>query len=356
MASALISGYMDYSNNLHSDLWNSSISCNTLDYSAPNSMDKSDVYNVRPTPLARRHSSSVFGQSSNLPPMSTFNENVLFGPSPTLDTVCEEKFRSRAFSEGSSVMSHDSVQDHSATSRYKTELCRPFEENGKCKYGDKCQFAHGKHELRRMARHPKYKTELCRTYHTSGFCPYGPRCHFIHNQDDLNAIKEQDEAKRLGMQLTRHAAVQPRQTTYSRPRDLQLMAQNAGRSHVSTYSPTNGSPTLTSPSLFSLGEVISPISPLPSKPANIYTYNNSPTEGLRRSSFSENRQSTPPLTTFDVYAIQPEINADVSDDLVFDGQLTPPDSDRESITGSPKNGDAAIAQRLPIFRCLSQSD
>ncbi|KAG5265626.1 hypothetical protein AALO_G00244550 [Alosa alosa] len=70
------------------------------------------------------------------------------------------------------------------SSRYKTELCRPFEENGSCKYGDKCQFAHGAHELRSLSRHPKYKTELCRTFHTIGFCPYGPRCHFIHNAEE----------------------------------------------------------------------------------------------------------------------------------------------------------------------------
>ncbi|KAM7367494.1 hypothetical protein PAMP_013786 [Pampus punctatissimus] len=70
------------------------------------------------------------------------------------------------------------------SSRYKTELCRPFEENGTCKYGDKCQFAHGKHELRSLSRHPKYKTELCRTFHSTGYCPYGTRCHFIHNAKD----------------------------------------------------------------------------------------------------------------------------------------------------------------------------
>lgn len=58
---------------------------------------------------------------------------------------------------------------------YKTELCRPFEEAGECKYGDKCQFAHGFHELRNLQRHPKYKTELCRTFHSVGFCPYGAR-------------------------------------------------------------------------------------------------------------------------------------------------------------------------------------
>jgi tristetraprolin len=70
------------------------------------------------------------------------------------------------------------------TSRYKTELCRPFEEAGECKYGDKCQFAHGMHELRSLQRHPKYKTELCRTFHSVGFCPYGPRCHFVHNAEE----------------------------------------------------------------------------------------------------------------------------------------------------------------------------
>ncbi|KAK2170683.1 hypothetical protein LSH36_1g13005 [Paralvinella palmiformis] len=69
--------------------------------------------------------------------------------------------------------------------RYKTELCRQFQETGFCKYGSKCQFAHGHHEIRSTARHPKYKTELCRTYHTSGICPYGTRCHFIHDEDDL---------------------------------------------------------------------------------------------------------------------------------------------------------------------------
>lgn len=65
--------------------------------------------------------------------------------------------------------------------RYKTELCRTYEENGTCRYGDKCQFAHGAAELRTVSRHPKYKTDLCRTFHTTGFCPYGSRCHFIHS-------------------------------------------------------------------------------------------------------------------------------------------------------------------------------
>ncbi|CAL1570332.1 unnamed protein product [Knipowitschia caucasica] len=72
----------------------------------------------------------------------------------------------------------------SLSSRYKTELCRSFTENGLCKYGSKCQFAHGMDELRDLNRHPKYKTEPCRTFHTIGFCPYGIRCHFVHNNEE----------------------------------------------------------------------------------------------------------------------------------------------------------------------------
>jgi len=82
--------------------------------------------------------------------------------------------------------------------RYKTELCRSYEETGgSCRYGDKCQFAHGTSELRTIDRHPRYKTQLCRTFHTRGFCAYGPRCHFIHNVDELQrpaaGVKQVDE-------------------------------------------------------------------------------------------------------------------------------------------------------------------
>lgn len=105
----------------------------------------------------------------------------------------ENKFRDRAFSESGErgqqlqEMLQPKPGSQINSTRYKTELCRPFEENGSCKYGEKCQFAHGYHELRNLSRHPKYKTEPCRTFHTIGFCPYGPRCHFIHNVDERRA-------------------------------------------------------------------------------------------------------------------------------------------------------------------------
>ncbi|KAM9717844.1 cysteine three histidine 1 [Menidia menidia] len=67
------------------------------------------------------------------------------------------------------------------STRYKTELCTSYSATGFCKYAQRCQFAHGLHELRIPFRHPKYKTELCRSYHTTGYCYYGSRCLFVHD-------------------------------------------------------------------------------------------------------------------------------------------------------------------------------
>lgn len=75
-----------------------------------------------------------------------------------------------------------------ANPRFKTEFCRNFREKGTCLYGDLCQFAHGKVELRQdVVRHSKYKTKLCQKFWIAGYCAYGPRCNFIHQQDENDA-------------------------------------------------------------------------------------------------------------------------------------------------------------------------
>jgi hypothetical protein len=99
------------------------------------------------------------------------------------------------------------TQSHGCVTRYKTELCRPFTETGKCKYGDKCQFSHGTTELRLLMRHPKYKTEYCRTFHTTGYCPYGPRCHFIHDTHEARTAINTNEST-----LRRHSDIQTNQS------------------------------------------------------------------------------------------------------------------------------------------------
>ncbi|KAF1779053.1 Zinc finger, CCCH-type [Phytophthora cactorum] len=76
----------------------------------------------------------------------------------------------------------NSPKNGTKSSLYKTELCKRFSEFGNCRYGAKCQFAHGIAELRHVVRHPKYKTTKCKSYWGSGHCPYGSRCRFIHEE------------------------------------------------------------------------------------------------------------------------------------------------------------------------------
>ncbi|KAF1314423.1 Ccch-type zn-finger protein, partial [Globisporangium splendens] len=76
----------------------------------------------------------------------------------------------------------NSPKNGTKSSLYKTELCKRFSEFGNCRYGAKCQFAHGLAELRHVVRHPKYKTTKCKSYWGSGHCPYGSRCRFIHEE------------------------------------------------------------------------------------------------------------------------------------------------------------------------------
>jgi hypothetical protein len=91
---------------------------------------------------------------------------------------------------------------------YKTRMCKNFEQMGSCKFGDKCNFAHGKEELRRSVGAAStvsagrgggssssggggggtcaggFKKRLCERF-ANGSCLYGSRCTFAHGADDL---------------------------------------------------------------------------------------------------------------------------------------------------------------------------
>lgn len=149
-----------------------------------------------PTPVSRRNSGPVGPRqsptngsgsgSTTLTAPVVVDDNYDYRPARfqghrRLDRCLSEPTTTAAATTQTRNSSRNAVGN---SSRYKTELCRAFEETGHCKYGEKCQFAHGHQELRTVHRHRKYKTELCRTFHTIGFCPYGPRCHFIHNADE----------------------------------------------------------------------------------------------------------------------------------------------------------------------------
>ncbi|CAK8694711.1 unnamed protein product [Clavelina lepadiformis] len=397
MSSTMVSNYLEFSERFsHRDITNPTYQSfvdmvapkiSTFDNDLPTSGAFSPANLIQRPPVSRRHSSSVFNtavSSKPIPqPHTTFSDSNGFlskALAGTLEAVAEERFRSRAFSEGSSMSSSDSLheqqQPQSATSRYKTELCRPFEENGKCKYGDKCQFAHGKHELRHMVRHPKYKTELCRTYHTSGLCPYGPRCHFIHNQDEPNVgVQRQNSINAIGVQNNVPASLSitnQSQLTHAvnRPNNLQLMSRQRPVNRLSSFSspPNLNSPLEAQSPFFGVNEppVLSPISPITSTNGHFFGQGKmpvSPIEMPRTNSFSipDQRQATPPLSQFDVFPhIGGALDFPATDDGVFEPMTppTPPDSDRESATGTPPGIMSAspCPQRLPIFRCLSQSE
>ena len=65
--------------------------------------------------------------------------------------------------------------------KYKTELCKYYEINGYCKYGDKCAYAHGKENLRsKVTNTTAYRSKKCSQFFEQGYCPYGNRCQFAH--------------------------------------------------------------------------------------------------------------------------------------------------------------------------------
>ncbi|KAL1831790.1 hypothetical protein ACET3Z_001441 [Daucus carota] len=94
----------------------------------------------------------------------------------------------------SRVRSSSSTSDSGGSSSsggksfYKTEVCRSWEDFGTCRYGAKCQFAHGKEELRptRFFNKSKSETQICRAY-SSGTCSYGSQCRFSHEQTNSPA-------------------------------------------------------------------------------------------------------------------------------------------------------------------------
>ena len=70
--------------------------------------------------------------------------------------------------------------------KYKTELCKSWEETGFCVYGNRCRFAHGLNELNAKEQKNNYKTKQCKSFMEHGYCQYGSRCNFIHKKQNLS--------------------------------------------------------------------------------------------------------------------------------------------------------------------------
>lgn len=85
-------------------------------------------------------------------------------------------------STSSNTVSPFFEEDKNYDPKYKTELCKKFQTTGKCPYGYKCRFAHGKEELISKHLGNNYKKKFCKSFTQKGFCPYGSRCSFKHDE------------------------------------------------------------------------------------------------------------------------------------------------------------------------------
>jgi len=90
---------------------------------------------------------------------------------------------------------------------YKTQLCRYIKEKKRCPFGDKCTFAHSEKELKPKVTEVdsrrstvfdalktnssqfKYKTSLCDSFSKTGACRFGAKCNFAHGEKELRKAK-----------------------------------------------------------------------------------------------------------------------------------------------------------------------
>ncbi|XP_051968360.1 mRNA decay activator protein ZFP36L2-A-like [Xyrauchen texanus] len=295
----------------------------------------------------------------------------------------ENKYRDRAFSETGerSQQLQELLQQKPGSqinsTRYKTELCRPFEENGSCKYGEKCQFAHGYYELRNLSRHPKYKTEPCRTFHTIGFCPYGPRCHFIHNADERRAATSNVQPRlNREMGVLGQESTNPFLTRRERPKlhhslSFSGFSSSRGNESALTDSPTSRTPPPSTCALSFYEDALTPTSPC----LNAFTFPDQDlkaflapiihqTNGAMFSNIHANAcPPSPPFKMSHLPSMHP-----LSESPVFDSPPSPPDSLSDpdgylsgsccssgTISGS-ESPSMDANRRLPIFSRLSISD
>lgn len=111
----------------------------------------------------------------------------------TINSTFTPSTYSSSTSNDSMTESADSACEPKGTAdKYKTELCKNWIENNQCRYGKKCQFAHGQDELaayKALANtDDKQRTKNCRTFYQTKQCAYGSRCMFRHEHRHFNQI------------------------------------------------------------------------------------------------------------------------------------------------------------------------
>jgi len=101
--------------------------------------------------------------------------------------------------ESTTVVKDSKVSEKVTEDKYKTEMCKNWIENNECRYGKKCQFAHGKEELAayKSSTEDKRRTKNCRVFYKEKQCMYGSRCMFRHEHRHYNQIMRHYYAAQL---------------------------------------------------------------------------------------------------------------------------------------------------------------
>jgi len=78
-----------------------------------------------------------------------------------------------------------------ATDASGTEVCRAFRNNGRCRYGDECNYVHSEGDP--IEPPPRGQ---CYNWEQKGECPYGDRCRYLHGPDDDGSRFEKKKKKK----------------------------------------------------------------------------------------------------------------------------------------------------------------
>ena len=109
-----------------------------------------------------------------------------------------------------------SAKDHQ-NPKYKTSLCKYINTAQGCPFKSKCLFAHSEKELRPIATisphssaqgylnsksKQNYKTTKCKNYEKNGTCRFGERCTFAHGDAEVRKINGHNDEKQTPIDNT----------------------------------------------------------------------------------------------------------------------------------------------------------
>eukprot|EP00747_Dinoflagellata_sp_TGD_P092819 gnl/TRDRNA2_/TRDRNA2_165539_c0_seq1.p1 gnl/TRDRNA2_/TRDRNA2_165539_c0~~gnl/TRDRNA2_/TRDRNA2_165539_c0_seq1.p1 ORF type:complete len:277 (+),score=37.39 gnl/TRDRNA2_/TRDRNA2_165539_c0_seq1:96-833(+) len=133
---------------------------------------------------------------------STESSGVTGGQQVAVATAMQQMMAPKGGGKGGVVRKNQSMG--SATPGYKTQMCKFFKQSGTCDRGSNCTYAHGAHELksfylggqistsswnkassRSASAASGKKSELCKFFQQTGRCSNGAACKKAHGTREL---------------------------------------------------------------------------------------------------------------------------------------------------------------------------